>query len=319
MKKHLLLVVAFGLSFALSSSAQQIFRRTQFPINTYLANPAVAGTQTYSPIFLSYRTQWAGFKGAPTSAMASGHTNWKNGIGLGGVIYNDDTGGLINRTGIEGTAAYHVELTQEDAASFGLSLSAMQLKLANSGAKVYDPTDITLNGMVDEKLTRLDASFGFLLYGKQYYAGFSIPQLFRTKQKFAQALDEQLNRNWRHFQFMGSYRHYLGDKWDIQPSAFIRLTKATPAQIDLNVRVNYLNYAFAGLTYRHRDALAIMIGGTYEDMTLVYSYDFTTTNARQLSPFTHELTVGYYIQRKGKSFAAGKLGPRKLGRSKLVN
>lgn len=319
MKKHLLLFAVCVVGFATSTEAQQIFRRTQFPINTYLSNPAVAGTQTYSPIFLSYRSQWSGFKGAPTTAMASGHTNWKNGIGLGGIMYNDDSGGLLNRTGIEGTAAYHVELTNEDAVSFGLSLSAMQLRLANSGAKVYDPTDITLNGLVDEKLTTLDASFGFLLYGKQYYAGFSIPQLFRTKQKFAQVLEEQLNRNWRHFQFMGSYRHYLGDKWDIQPSAFIRLTKATPAQIDINVRVNYLNYAFAGLTYRHLDAVAIMLGGTYEDFTLIYSYDFTTSKARQLSPFTHELTVGYYIQRKGRSFAAGKLGPRRIDRSKLVN
>lgn len=316
MKKLLLLLC---LMYGASAMAQQWSRRTQFPVNTYMVNPAVAGTQTYAPFYISYRNQWAGFKGAPTTMMVSGHNAWKNGFGYGGLIFNDNSGGLISRTGVELTGAYHVELNKSDAVSFGLSLTANQFNIANSQAVVFDPTDVTLNGMTDEARVYLDGNFGFLVYGKQYYYGFSIPQFLRSRVRMAETLDESRNRNWRHFQFMGSYRYYVNDKIDIQPSGFIRLTKATPAQIDVNVRVNYLGAAWGGITYRHRDAVALMFGGIYENFVLAYSFDLTTGKASALSPFSHEITIGYHLKRKDRRFQMGKLGPRRLDRSKLVN
>lgn len=299
--------------------AQQIFRRTQFPLNTFMVNPAAAGTQSYIPVFLSYRNQWTGFSGAPKTMVASAHTPLPFNLGTGVIIYNDNTGGAISRTGVEASASYKTEISDRDAVSFGLSLTASQFKFANSKLKAYDPNDVTLNGGLDESKMLYDATFGFLVYGKQYYAGFSIPQLFRAKMKFNQSLDPNENSNWRHFQFMGSYRYYINEVFDIQPSAFIRLTKATPAQIDVNVKVNYLDYAWAGFTYRHKDALALMLGGTWNEFTLGYSFDLTISKARNLSPFTHEIIVGYYIQRNNGKFKLSKLGPKRLSRGSLVH
>jgi type IX secretion system PorP/SprF family membrane protein len=312
-------ILLLTLCMSMSASAQQWSRRSQFMVNSFLVNPAVAGTQSYSPVYMSYRSQWAGFKGAPATMMASGHTTLRNRIGVGGIFYNDDTGGLISRTGAEVVGAYHVPLNKEDAVSFGLGLSANQFRFSNSEAIAFDPTDITLNGLQDEARSYIDANFGFLVYGKKYYYGFSIPQLLRARIKFNETLDEDRNRNWRHFQFMGSYRYYINDVLDIQPSALLRFTRSTPAQVDVNVRVNYLNMAWAGLTYRHRDALALMFGASYENFVLCYSFDLTTGQARQLSPFTHEITAGYHFQRKNNRFKSGNLGPRRLDRSKLVN
>lgn len=303
----------------LLAQSQQLSRRSQFPVNTFMVNPAVAGTQRYSPIFASYRQQWAGFKGAPTTIMASGHTALRNHLGVGAIFYNDDTGGAISRAGAEIAGAYNVDLNNYDAISFGLSLNASQYSFDNSSLVVLDQTDLALNGMQTESTFNVDATFGFLIYGQQYYAGLSVPQLIQTRLGIEENSSDEENRNMRHFQLMGSYRYYVNRTWDVQPSALIRFTMVTPPQIDLNVRVNYDGTAWAGITYRTRDAIAFMIGGIWKDFALGYSYDITTTSARTLSPHTHEITVGYYIERKKGKFRSNSLGPKRLDRSKVVN
>lgn len=318
MKKLYYLIFAFVL-LATHTQAQQISRRTQFAINTFMVNPAVAGTQTYSPVFASYRQQWAGFKGAPTTFMASGHTGLPHHIGLGAIFYNDNTGGAISESGAEIAGAYNVDLNNYDAVSFGLSLNASQYSFDNSKLVVQDEADVALNGMQAETSMNLDATFGFMVYGEQYYAGFSIPQLFQSKLKLSSDGDPGENLNIRHFQFMGSYRYYINNMLDLQSSAFIRFTPVTPVQMDLNFRLNYHDAVWGGLTYRHNDAFAFMFGGIFKDFTLGYSYDITTTNASSLSPHTHEILMGYYIERQRGKFKSSSLGPRRLSRSKIIN
>jgi len=313
------LLTIFMVTQAFQVKAQQIGRRTQFVVNTYMANPAVAGTMNYSPFFVSYRNQWAGFKGAPVTMMASGHTGFKSGIGVGAIAFRDDTGGAISETGLELTGAYHVDLNNYDAVSFGLSLTGSQYQFDNSRLVVYDPTDQALNGGLSEKTTNVDATFGFLVYGKQYYAGFSIPQLFQSELKLESEINPSENRNQRHFQMMGSYKYYASDVWDIQPSAFIRFTGNTPVQMDVNVRAIYNQITFAGFTYRHRDAVALMLGANFREFVMSYSYDITTSNANTFSPHTHEITIGYYLAKKTGKFRVSSLGPKVLDRGRVVN
>lgn len=311
-------IICFSLS-AGELSAQQVSRRTQFPINTFMVNPAVAGTQRYSPVFVSYRNQWAGFEGAPTTFMASGHTSFRHGLGGGAIFYTDNTGGAISESGAELTGSYNIDLNNSDAVSFGLSLNAAQYVFDNSKLVVVDQNDVALNDFQRESRMNVDATFGMLIHGETYYAGFSIPQLIQTRLNLESDGDPAENRNIRHFQLMGSYRYYVNSTWDVQGSGFMRFTAQTPPQLDVNVRVNYAGAAWAGVTYRTADAVAFMLGGIWKDFTLGYSYDITTTNARVLSPHTHEILLGYYFEKKKGKFKNSSLGPRRLDRGKVVN
>jgi type IX secretion system PorP/SprF family membrane protein len=311
------LVLIFSLCIA-EVTAQQISRRTQFAFNPYLVNPAVAGTLNQIPLFISYRNQWTGFKGAPTTMMASGHMQGPKNSGFGAIISRDDTGGAISETGLEATGAYHIDLNNYDAISFGLSLTASQYKFDNSKLVVYDPNDISLNNMQAESHLNVDANFGMIIYGEDYYFGFSIPQIIQTKLKLESPYDAD-NRNMRHFQFMGSYKYYVNDDWDVQPSGFIKLTPVTPAQIDVNVKVGYKEMVWAGVTYRHRDAVALNVGGFYNSFFLGYSYDLTTSDARLMSPHSHEILLGYIIPgKRGRYVARGAMGPRVLDRNRIA-
>ncbi len=318
MNKNYFYIAILFLLLSAESIAQQITRRTQFAFNPYLVNPAVAGTQNQIPIFISYRNQWAGFKGAPVTMTASAHMQGPKNSGFGAIITRDDTGGAISETGLEATGAYHIDLNNYDAISFGLSLTASQYKFDNSKLVVYDQNDQSLNGMQTESHLNVDANFGMMIYGEDYYFGFSVPQVAQTKLKLESPFSGD-NRNMRHFQFMGSYKYYVDDDWDIQPSAMLKLTPVTPVQIDLNVKVGYKEMFWAGITARPKDAIALNLGAFYEYFFLGYSFDLTTSSAKVMSPFTHEIMLGYVIPgKRGKYLARGALGPKVLSRNRVV-
>ena len=117
---------------------QQLFRYTQYMVNPFLSNPAVAGTTPYSPIQATFRNQWAGFKDGPRTQVLSGHTALPNRIGVGGMFYSDNTGGAIRQTGVEIAGSYTVDLNNFDAVSFGLGIMANQWSFDNAGLEVWD-------------------------------------------------------------------------------------------------------------------------------------------------------------------------------------
>ncbi|MDZ4824370.1 MAG: type IX secretion system membrane protein PorP/SprF [Flavobacteriales bacterium] len=299
---------------------QQLWRRTQFSYNTYMINPATAGTQFYSPIIATYRQQWAGFKGAPVTYSLSGHTALPNNLGVGGIVYKDNSGGAISRTGVEVSGAYRIDLNNVDAFSFGLSALVGQYKFDNESLVVYEEDDQALQPMQVESHMNFDASAGFLVYGPTYFFGISVPQLIGSKLNLDSDVDPGSNENVRHFNIMGAYKYQLDDDWDIQSSGLLKFTAVTPVQMDIHIKVNYIDAIWGGITVRPKDAIAAVIGLQYSDFMMNYSYDLTTSAARTLSPHTHEISVGYLIPRKGGRFInKSLLGPRRLERWRVIH
>jgi len=318
MKKLLILSFLFVGYCSTSLFAQQIWRRTQFAINPFLVNPAVAGTENQMPLYISYRNQWTGFKGAPTTMLASGHMQGPSNSGFGAVIQRDDTGGAISRTGVEAVGAYHFELNESDAISFGLGISANQFKIDNSKLVVVDESDIALNAMQAEASINIDANFGMLMFGSNYYFGFSTPNLLQTKLK-VNGIEDEENRNRRHYQFVGSYTYDINDMFDIQPSGLIKMTNSTPIQMDMNVRVGFKKMAWSSITYRPKDAVAFGLGGFYQNILLGYSIDLTTSPAKVMSPFTHEVILGYVIPgKRGKYFARSSIRKKSFTKKRVI-
>ncbi|HEY8403527.1 MAG TPA: type IX secretion system membrane protein PorP/SprF [Flavobacteriales bacterium] len=316
MKKLYFLVLVLTFFYGDYAKGQQISRTSQFVVNPYIINPAVAGTQNQIPLFLNYRTQWAGFTGAPTFINATGHFQGPENSGFGAIISRDNMGGAITKTYLELTGAYHIELNNYDAVSFGLSVVGGQYVMDNSIFKVYDKDDPSLNGGVSESVFNVDAKFGMMIYGVDYYFGFAVPNLFQTGIKLESPFSPE-NYNARHYHIMGAYNYQINNDWDVQPSGIMRFTQMTPVQFDANIRFGYQQTVWGGITYRHNDALAVNLGGMYENFYLGYSYDITTTRARVMSPHTHEIMVGYIIPgKRGVYQPRSTLGPPVIPRSR---
>lgn len=104
---------------------QQPLIYNHFYFNPYLYNPSYIAPSGYSELFLNYRNQWAGIKGAPITATVNLHVpfNYKSGIAVN--FYNDEAGVLRTTSGML-SFAYNVYLGQRvennHRIGFGLSV-----------------------------------------------------------------------------------------------------------------------------------------------------------------------------------------------------
>ncbi|HHZ94150.1 MAG TPA: type IX secretion system membrane protein PorP/SprF [Flavobacteriales bacterium] len=314
------IVIASIWMFILAAplNAQQRFRRTAFPVNSFLVNPAVAGTEPVTVFGSSYRHQWAGFDGAPTTMVFSAHSSSPSQIGGGIIVYKDDMGGAVTQTGVELTGSYQLRLPNTDAVSFGLSLQGTQFGFDSSNLNVWDQDDPALTGGM-ETTFGIDASTGMMIYGADYSFGLAVSNLFQDKLGLT-GVEEDFNKHIRHYRFMGSYTTDISNKFSVQTSGMIRLTEVTPAQVDIYSRAIYKYYQglyWGGLGLRMGDAITFSAGVEFSSIGIAYTYDITTGD-NLLSPYSHEVNLTYLLPHK-KGFGQGSLGPRRiLERNRLV-
>ena len=291
MKQTFLLLVAV-VATSWSAMAQQQLRRSQFVTNTYLSNPAVAGTEPGTVLSTTYRNQWAGFSGGPSTMLISGHRSLPNGIGAGLILYNDDMGGAISQSGLELTGAYSVLLNNQDAVSFGLSMKGNQFVFDGTDLEVYQPNDPSLPGTL-ESTFGIDFNAGMMVYGKDYYFGMAVFNLLQDKLNVA-GVDDDQNRLVRHYQFIGSYLYNVSRLVAVQASGLMRMTEVTSAQLDVNVRAIVNGTSWFGMGFRPQDAFVLSTGLNYGAFTLAYNYDITVGD-NMLSAHSHELSFGYFL------------------------
>lgn len=96
---------------------------TQYFQNQYLANPAMAGIDSGLHLNAAYRRQYNGIEGSPVTGHFSADGTPGRRVGLGFKVFNDEAG-LITRTHLAATYAYHLPLGRNgQKLHFGLSLA----------------------------------------------------------------------------------------------------------------------------------------------------------------------------------------------------
>lgn len=312
--------------------AQQRPYYTQYIMNNYLINPAVAGIENYWDVKLSHRLQWVGLQDAPvttyftihgplhkaaynnetaTSFHADGEnprgTNyWKNytapdphqGVGL--TILNDRTGPL-NRFAAYGTYAYHVGLSPNTNLSAGISAGFTNMSLdaskLNFGTTTVDPA-VAGSGIINK--LRPDISAGLWLYSSDYFIGISAQQIVPQQIAFSDnTVYLEKGKLVPHLFFSAGYRMQLSDDVSFLPSALVRYISPLPLGFDLNAKFQYHDLIWAGASYRYQDGFAGMVGmNINHTINVGYSYDIQTSQLNTVSKGTHEILIGFLLGNK---------------------
>ena len=97
-----------------------------------------------------------------------------------------------------------------------------------------------------------------------------------------------------HYYFIAGYDFVLANKTLIEPSVLVSYAPVSPLQIDFNIKVEYKDF-FAGISYKHKDAIVILAGIRIKRFLFAYSYDVVTTSLRYYNSGSHEITLGYNI------------------------
>jgi type IX secretion system PorP/SprF family membrane protein len=211
-------------------------------------------------------------------------------MGFGGYLLNDVTG-PTSRTGFYGTYAYNFGLGNDIRLSLGLSFGVLQNTIDGTKISLHDLNDPALKEAISTSFVP-DASLGVLFYHEKWFAGFSAFQLLSNNLK---VYDEKngLNKLKRHYNLMGGYKWGFAPDFILEPSVIIRGMIDIPAQIDLNVKVEYMKTAWLGFSYRSQDAIAILIGYIHKHKYYFgYSYDITISDFKAYNSGSHEIMIG---------------------------
>lgn len=287
-----ILLISFLLLSGELLFSQQLPHFSQYYLNDFLINPAIAGTRPYFEGKSAHRYQWEGITDAPRTYTLSAHGPTKNQkMGLGGYLFTDNVG-PTRRTGFNLAYAYHLKINQKLNLSLGLSAGILQFMIDGSKITLREEDDDIITNGVQSTLIP-DAGFGLYLYHEKYYFGFSAPQLLNNKINFFEDGRNPTGTLPSHFFATAGYNLQLSEDFTLQPSVFVKYVKPAPVQFEGTLKVLYKNKLWLAGTYRDKDAITASLGYLINDsFTVAYAYDFTTTNLRNYSNGTHELLVG---------------------------
>jgi len=277
---------------SLSLWGQQLPQFTQYMFNDFVINPAIAGTQNFYQIRTNHRFQWVGMADPPmTNSIAFYGPNEKMDMGYGAYIYNDVTG-PTSRTGITGSYAYNIAIDHDMRLSMGISFSMLQYRVDGTQLNPKDVSDPSIMNMVSTSYMP-DAGLGAYLYAEEFYAGLSVSQILNSKVKVFDNKDG-LNRLKPQFNLTGGYRYNLNSDWLIEPSLMFKGTAPKEISFDLTARVEWQKMVWGVVSYRYADAVAIIIGYSYQKSFIFgYAYDIGINSIRKYNSGTHELMIGY--------------------------
>jgi type IX secretion system PorP/SprF family membrane protein len=294
--------------------AQQQAQYSQYMNNNYILNPGATGVEDYIDVKFSYRTQWVGLEGAPktyyasvSSSLGKWRTTNKRTIrdrrrpfhALGGLVYNDMTG-PTSRKGAYLSYAYNLVLAPDLRAALGVSAGMQQFAIDGQQLRFFDPTTVAAS----DASRVLDASVGLWVYSSKFYAGVSGAQLFANKLNFSygpnQLGDGAGNYLRRHYFATAGVRLPLSEDWSLVPSVLVKAVNPAPLSLDLNAKLKYQDLLWAGVSWRAFDSFVGMVGLSYEQLTLGYSYDAGLSKLAGYHSGSHEVLLGLRLKKKAQ-------------------
>lgn len=304
-----LAVLAISLSFEMNGAfAQQLPQFSQYLINDYVINPAIAGSHKYFEAKTNHRYQWVGVTDAPRTYIFSVNGPIYKSMGVGGYVYTDITG-PTRRTGGQLSYTYHFKISEKIKLGFGTSLGVLQFAI--DGAKITGKEigDLALSSGV-QSVTVADATAGFHLYSDKWYFSASAPQLLRNNIQFFTEYKNNLSRLVNHYFIMGGYKYNINESITLAPSCLIKYVSPVPVQFEPTLRVIYKDQVWVAGSYRTQDAISACVGYTFQqNITFGYSYDLTMTNMKKYSSGTHEVMLGIRFKARKSSAAAKPVTP----------
>lgn len=332
LKKHILTGLAI---IALQQiHGQQLPQYSQYMQNMYVLNPAASSLYHDVDINLGFRQQWAGFDGAPQTYYASGTVNLgkipkadprlysipishrqmlarqrlerKNKHVVGGMAALDEYG-AFQKSSFMVSYAFHKPIGDSYTIAVGTSLGWYGLRFAKDDVVLENPNDRTYNDFIlnGTRSNLFDINAGLYVYSDRAFLGYSVYQLAQNEMKLGNG-NSPLNLSHaklaiHHFATLG-YSIPLSQNFNLVPSMLFKILGPAPLSFDTNLKAEFMDRYWIGLSYRNEDAVAILLGAEINDwMKFGYSYDYVTSEINNASSGSHELVLSFQFDRKSPS------------------
>jgi type IX secretion system PorP/SprF family membrane protein len=176
-----------------------------------VTNPAALAIDSRIMVDMVFRSQFTGFAGAPTTGAINAQIELYHDMAAG-LAVSYDLIGVHHETHVSGQYAYRAFLRNGNAMIFGASIGIDQRVHDLASAQTIDANDPKF-AATSSKLF-FNTGFGMFYNAPNFYAGFSIPQLFENRD--FQGTDFRPYR-WHYNMSAGVYAH-VNDRYTLNPN-----------------------------------------------------------------------------------------------------
>lgn len=309
--KYIICAVFILTAFNLKGQDPQF---SQFYSSPLYLSPSLAGATGGSRIIANYRNQWANLPNAFTTyAFSFDHyiPDYKSGIGA--FVIKDQEGGVYNVTSAGLSYSYAIDVNHQIKVRPGLHAAYYNRSINYSDLDFADELTRGATSSIEipknEQVNHYDFAFSLLTYTDQYWFGATGDHLLALNKQFAEddtypSLKLTVYGGAR-FKFFESVRS--------KTDKFISLSflyKNQSGFNQLDIGANYEKEPFRiGLWFRgipafgqtaDLNAIVLLVGYTFKDILINYSYDISTSRLLASTGGAHEISVAYRIESKTK-------------------
>lgn len=290
-------ILSAALLTGSAALSQQLHTSSMYELQSIFHNPAMAGNLSSSTVGVSYRSQWAGISGAPRTSTVFGSVDLpKQLIGLGGYLYNDQTG-PTSRTGAQMSFAKHLPVSEKAHFSLGVEARLFQFSIDREklSGLMSDPVLAGANNRF-----KYDMGFGASFNTDKLNVGVSVSQLIQTKLDFytGNLTTNATARLYRHYYLHGQYRIETPGGTTFVPNLLaVYLPNVSRSEVQVGLRVERENLWVGGGV---RVNQSYMLTGGYHlnrKLTIGYAFDNFTAPVSTFSASGgaagHELILKY--------------------------
>lgn len=284
MKERLQYILLILILSGSKGLAQSDFHFTHYVYNFHTYNPANAGSSNHIIANLVARKQWTGVTGSPLTTFINSHAYVPAIHGGAGItIYNDKLG-FENTLNARLSYAYHIRLSEKSTLATGVGVGIVSKSLKGNQLIYQESGDQSAVQGVESKV-KPDVCFGLEYNTSKFTAGFSTTH---TDQNLK---DATIYKVPRHFYLYGKYNYKVNNDVTIVPAFLVKSTVYI-TQAELTGIVNYKSKMWGGLTYRHQEAIAALVGFQFDKNWKVgYAYDFNVGKVMKYSGGSHEIMI----------------------------
>lgn len=327
--KRIIALIAMALTSGVYS--QQMPQYSQYLRNQFMVNPGAAGVYDFVDVTIGGRWQWIGFGDEPRTAYLSVTSpitrkpkprynpslRISNGPvrnpeintgkfkhAAGGQLIADQYG-AFRKLQVSGTYALHLPVTKKMNLSFGTRIGLSNNIFLRDKAQVLNLvdqtqtyTDNTYNSFAADQSSKyiLDIGAGLYLYSKKLFIGIAADQLTKDLVEFGTGSANFNNQ--MHFVGTAGYKIPLNENLSLTPAILAKFMSPSPVSFEGSMQLEYKEWLWAGVSYRHKDAVIGMLGlNISERFKFGYSYDFSLSRFKDVSGGGHEIVLGLMLGR----------------------
>lgn len=265
----------------------------QYLNNPLVINPAYTGLNKELNVSVSFRKQWAGFDGSPTTFNATAHTSlFDNRMGAGIILVSDQIGEYTNTLAM-GTYSYKIQMDRTFI-SFGLQAGVTNYRGDNSQLNIRDAGDTYFAENINT--TKPVFGAGVILTNDNLFLGLSVPRMLKTTSTYTDPdTDKTVEGDvyTQHIYAMASYIIFLNERLRLKPAVLLKYVESNPLSVDVNAVLNIDERYGIGLFTRNFGTYGFLAQARFgPSFRFAYAFELPTDKSVGVNFTTHEITLG---------------------------